>query len=94
MCIRDRVEEVERSYIDGTFYSETELPNRSIEEIPHPLIEESIQKFIKMPDKVRDSIHFIHLNHTNQALRKGTEARRYLNSSGMHVAKEFDIFRL
>tara|TARA_B100000683_G_scaffold67707_1_gene66387 strand:+ start:208 stop:1143 length:936 start_codon:yes stop_codon:yes gene_type:complete len=94
LYIEALVEEVERSYIDGTFYSETELPNRSIEEIPHPLIEESIQKFIKMPDKVRDSIHFIHLNHTNQALRKGTEARRYLNSSGMHVAKELDIFKL
>ena len=87
------VEEVDRSYLDGTFFSGSELPNRSIEEIPHPLIQESIQKFVKMPDNVRNSIHFIHLNHTNPALRKGTAERRFIQRAGMHVAEEMDIFK-
>ena len=94
LYIEALVEEVERSYLDGTFYSESELPNRSIEEIPHPLISESIKKFIKMPDRVRDSIHFIHLNHTNPALRKSTPAYKSLRRAGMHIAREMDIFRL
>ena len=94
LYIEALVEDVEHSFLDGTFYSEEELPNRSISEIPHPLIEESIQKFIKMPDRVRDSIHFIHLNHTNPALRKGTPQRRRIHRAGMHVAEEMDTFRL
>ncbi|MEL0095268.1 MAG: MBL fold metallo-hydrolase [Planctomycetaceae bacterium] len=94
LYIEALVNEVQRSYLDGTFFSEAELPNRSISEIPHPLIEESIQKFIKMPDRVRDSIHFIHLNHTNPALRTGTSQRKRIHRAGMHVAEEMDTFRL
>ena len=88
------VKKVERSYLDGTFFSGAELPNRSLAEIPHPLIQESIQKFIKMPEKMRQSIHFIHLNHTNPALRRGTTERRFIQRAGMRVAREMDIFKL
>ncbi|MAT11343.1 MAG: pyrroloquinoline quinone biosynthesis protein PqqB [Rhodopirellula sp.] len=88
------VKKVERSYLDGTFFSGAELPNRSLAEIPHPLIQESIQKFIKMPEKMRHSIHFIHLNHTNPALRRGTTERKFIQRAGMRVAREMEIFKL
>ncbi|MBA63347.1 MAG: pyrroloquinoline quinone biosynthesis protein PqqB [Planctomycetaceae bacterium] len=92
--IETLIGEVERSYLDGTFFSSSELPNRSIEEIPHPLIQQSIQRFIKLPDRVRNSIHFIHLNHTNPALRKTTPENRLIRRAGMQIAKELDIFNL
>ena len=92
--IEGLVKKVERSYLDGTFFSGAELPNRSLEEIPHPLIQESIQKFIKMPEKMRQSIHFIHLNHTNPALRRGTTERRFIQRAGMRGAREMEIFKL
>jgi len=94
LSIEALVKKVERSYLDGTFFSGAELPNRSLAEIPHPLIKESLQKFIKMPDKMRQSIHFIHLNHTNPALRRGTYERKLIRRAGMHVAREMESFKL
>lgn len=79
--------QVDVAYLDGTFYAEGELPGRSMAEIPHPFIQESLRRFAPLAPEERAKIRFIHLNHTNPALRAGGEARRQIERAGLRVAE-------
>lgn len=71
------VEEADHSIVDGTFYSEEEIPRPGI---PHPPVRETIERFEDV-----ESILFTHLNHTNPLLDSGSpEARsaRYAMTEG------------
>ena len=92
--IEKLVVQSDRAYLDGTFFTADELPGRDISEIPHPFIIESIQRFAALPDGQREKIHFIHLNHTNPALQRGSAARRQVNRAGMAVARQGEKFPL
>lgn len=85
--------------LDGTFMSEGELPGRNMSAIPHPFIDESISRFSSMEKAVRKRIKFIHLNHTNPAIRldgdpKRNPAARRIYESGMGLAHQGEIIRL
>lgn len=67
------MEEADRAFLDGTFYSESELPGRNMSEIPHPFVPESM----KLLESVKSKVCFIHLNHTNPLLDK--ESGEYLS---------------
>jgi pyrroloquinoline quinone biosynthesis protein B len=82
--IEDVLETVDRAYLDGTFYAEGEVPGRSMSEIPHPFIVETMQRVSTHGSKVR----FIHLNHTNPALWRGKLPK------GFAVAVEGEKFPL
>ena len=86
--IEDVLSQVDAAYLDGTFYAEGELPHRSMAEIPHPFIAESIRRFEKLPAFERNKVRFIHLNHTNPALQPRSAARAAIGKSGMHVAEQ------
>jgi len=86
--IEDALKQVDAAYLDGTFYAEGELPNRSMAEIPHPFIAESMRRFEKLPAGERNKVRFIHLNHTNPALQTNSAARAEIERSGMHVAEQ------
>ena len=92
--IEKLVVESDRAYLDGTFFAADELPGRDISEIPHPFIVESIQRFSALADEQRAKVHFIHLNHTNPALRRGTAARKQVTRAGMSVARQGEKFPL
>jgi pyrroloquinoline quinone biosynthesis protein B len=92
--IESSLKQVDVAYVDGTFYAEGELPNRSMSEIPHPFIVESMKRFGKLPAVERSKIRFIHLNHTNPALRSGGDARRKIEGAGMKVAEQGNRFGL
>jgi pyrroloquinoline quinone biosynthesis protein B len=62
--IREIVESVDYALVDGSFASATEIPGRSIEDIPHPLMPVTRQ----LLQGVRAAVWFIHLNHTNTEL--------------------------
>jgi pyrroloquinoline quinone biosynthesis protein B len=63
-----QVKSVDEAYLDATFYSADELPNRKLSEVPHPFVPETIELFqIESPD-TKSKIHFIHFNHTNPLL--------------------------
>lgn len=81
--VEDVIGGVNRAYVDGTFYADGEVPGRSMSEIPHPFIVESMTRLAALAAKVR----FIHLNHTNPALQEGKELRE-IRRSGFDVAKE------
>ena len=57
-------------------------------EVPHPFIVESLARFAGLPASERAKIRFIHLNHSNPALRADSGARRRILDAGMAVAKE------
>jgi pyrroloquinoline quinone biosynthesis protein B len=92
--IEDLLAEVDVAWLDGTFYDDTELPGRSMKDIPHPFITESMARFAVLPAAQRDKVRFIHLNHTNPALEPGSDSRRAVEAAGFHVADEMERFDL
>jgi len=87
------VTEVERADIallDATFYSADELPHRDINEIPHPLVQETMKLFESAP-ALKSKIHFIHFNHTNPLLRT-TEEKKGLEQAGFKVAAMGSVY--
>jgi pyrroloquinoline quinone biosynthesis protein B len=87
---REIVEEVKAAdiaYLDATFYSADELPDRKISEVPHPLVTETMELFKKENESVKSKIHFIHFNHTNPLLYDG-ELQLKLKQSGFNIARQ------
>jgi pyrroloquinoline quinone biosynthesis protein B len=81
------IKEVDHALIDGTFYSAAEVGNRNIAEIPHPLVQESMQLFDSLPAKEKEKIIFIHFNHTNPLLNEQSEEARLVKSKGFRIAE-------
>ncbi len=82
--------QVDRAYLDGTFFDGNELPGRDMAEIPHPFVVESLHRFRNLPATEREKIAFIHLNHTNPLLDEASAARKQVVSAGFRVAKELE----
>jgi len=83
--IIDIVENSDYSLLDGTFYDINELPGRDMSKIPHPFIIETMNLF-ENSDK-KNSIYFIHLNHTNPALNKSSKEYNNIIDKGFKVTK-------
>ena len=91
--IKDLVSKNNYAFLDGAFFSEDELPNRDMSEIPHPFVPETMQLFDQEDNATRRKIVFIHLNHTNPLLRDGPDYREVL-SKGYKIGREGQIFSL
>jgi pyrroloquinoline quinone biosynthesis protein B len=76
------------AYLDGTFYSNGELPGRDMSKIPHPFIVESIQRFVRLPAAERSKVRFIHFNHTNPAIDANSSAVERIRDAGHHAAQQ------
>ncbi len=90
--IEEIVEENDFSLLDGTFYDINELPGRDMSKIPHPFIVESMEVLDDVRSK--SAVYFIHLNHTNPALNRYSNATRLIKSSGFDVAQRNQKFHL
>ena len=86
--IEDVIAGVDIAFVDGTFFDAGELPGRSMSEVPHPFIAESLARFATLPEKERKKVVFIHLNHTNPAATPGSRAEAAIAQMGMRVARE------
>ena len=86
------VENSDYSLLDGTFYDINELPGRDMSQIPHPFIIETMNLF-KNSDK-KDSIYFIHLNHTNPALNKDSVEHKKVIYNGFNISEFGQILKL
>jgi hypothetical protein len=60
------------------------MPGRSLLEIPHPLVGETVGR---ISGKTRTDVRLIHLNHTNRLL-SDEAARRALEERGIRVARD------
>ncbi|GIR41801.1 MAG: hypothetical protein CM15mP52_0310 [Candidatus Neomarinimicrobiota bacterium] len=65
--------------LDGTFYSQNEIPHRNMAEIPHPFIIESMETLSELNSENRSKVHFIHFNHSNPAIKDNSPAYHTLN---------------
>lgn len=80
------------AFVDGTFFSADEIPGRSIHDIPHPLVPETVARFGEAP-RPPSRVIFVHLNHTNRLLWDAA-ARRNLERKGFGIAREGERFPL
>jgi pyrroloquinoline quinone biosynthesis protein B len=85
--INTLLSEVDAALLDGTFFENGELPNRDMSEIPHPFVEESMERFNLLPATEKQKIIFTHFNHTNPLLRDSKE-RDEVVQKGYRVARE------
>lgn len=83
--IEDVIRTVDVAFLDGTFFSADEIPGRSIADIPHPLVPETVSRLSGREGAAR--VFFVHLNHTNRLLWDGMEVHR-LEEKGFGVAFE------
>ncbi len=76
-------QEVDIALVDGSFFDSNELPGRDMNEIPHPLVKDSVELF----RDVQSETYFIHLNHTNPLWGGGLE-RKWLEEKGFMVGEQ------
>jgi pyrroloquinoline quinone biosynthesis protein B len=79
---------VDVAYLDGTFFADGEVPGRSMAEIPHPFVRETIARLAALPAVERHKVRFVHLNRTNPLVRSDAAARAEVARAGMAVAEE------
>lgn len=75
-------------FLDGTFYTDGELPGRNMGEVPHPFVQESIELFKDFSSNEKQKIWFIHFNHTNPLIDQSSNEYKEVKSKGFNVAVE------
>lgn len=88
--IENRIAQVDVALLDATFFGDGELPGRTMSEVPHPFVVESIARFAVLPAAERRKVVFTHLNHSNPAALAGTPERQAIEAAGMRVAEEME----
>ena len=92
--IEDFIKNVDYAFIDGTFYNDKELPNRNMNEIPHPFVVETLDKFKNLKKRDKKKVYFIHLNHTNPLLKPNNKITKQIIKKGYNIARtgmKFDL---
>ena len=82
--------QMDMAFVDATFWSASELEGRSIAEVPHPLVTESMD----LLKSVSSKIFFIHLNHTNPLLQNKSYERMLLKKNGFKMAEQGQTIQL
>jgi pyrroloquinoline quinone biosynthesis protein B len=85
---------VDVAYLDATFFSGDELPGRSMADIPHPLVTESLARLAPLPASERAKVRFVHFNHTNPLLVDGSAAVAQVQGAGHHVARRGEVIEI
>ena len=88
MSIDSLIATVDYALLDATFFDANELPGRNMQEIPHPFVVESMQRFAALPAKEKSKIIFVHFNHTNPLLQPKSAATKKVLQAGFRIATE------
>lgn len=78
---------VDVAYVDGTFFDGSELPDRDLREIRHPFVTDTMARLQELAKARPGAVRFLHLNHTNPALRNPA-VRARIAALGFAVAEE------
>ncbi|MCA8950292.1 MAG: MBL fold metallo-hydrolase [Planctomycetes bacterium] len=84
---------VDVAYLDGTFYDGSELPDRNLAEIRHPLMTRTMALLAEVARARPGALRFVHLNHTNPALHDAA-LRRDIEARGFRIAEPGESIRL
>jgi pyrroloquinoline quinone biosynthesis protein B len=85
--ILEQVKQVDVAFLDASFYEDGELPNRSISEVPHPFVVETMNLFANEPEMIKSKVHMIHFNHTNPLLFD-EQKRQVVIDKGFKIAEQ------
>lgn len=91
--IVQEVKKVDYAFLDATFFKGGEIP-RPMGEVPHPFIVETVKLFENEPKETKSKVYFIHLNHTNPALKNNHRLKDSIQNLGFNFAKEGSHFQL
>jgi pyrroloquinoline quinone biosynthesis protein B len=94
LSIDSLVKKVDFAFLDATFFSSAELPGRNMSEIPHPLVEETLERSKNWSSETRQKIILTHFNHTNQLLQDESLISRTILSLGLRISRVGDRFVL
>ncbi|CAF1168285.1 unnamed protein product [Adineta ricciae] len=86
----DIVQSVDQAYLDATFFSADELPNRKIDEIPHPTVLQTLEKFKGLEHKIT----LIHFNHSNPLYDIQSKQREQCQQVGINIGIQGAISKL
>jgi len=85
---------VDVAWLDGTFYSDSELPGRQLDQIPHPRISEHLAEYGRLANQGGVDVRLIHLNHSNPACDPNSPETRRISDAGVRVASEGEYVEL
>lgn len=86
--VAEAVASVDVALLDGSFWSMDELPGRSVEDIPHPLMTRTMDALQEVVDRNEARVVFTHLNNSNPALDEGGPERAEVTRRGFEIARE------
>ena len=92
--LEDLLADVDIALVDGSFYADGEIPGRSLADIPHPFISETLTRLADQPASLRARVVFTHLNHSNPAATPDSPAAQAIQATGMSIAQEGQRFNL
>jgi pyrroloquinoline quinone biosynthesis protein B len=91
--IIEEVKNVDYAFLDASFFRDGEL-ERDMSKIPHPFTTETTTLFENESLETKNKIYFIHLNHTNPAIKDTHPLKDSIQALGFHFAKEGAIYGL
>ncbi|MFT4601341.1 MAG: pyrroloquinoline quinone biosynthesis protein B [Arenicella sp.] len=86
--IVEEVAKVDYAFLDATFYDFGELGDRDMNNVPHPLITQTIELFRDQEPSEKSKIYFIHFNHTNPILNSQLDAKIVTTTAAFNVAQK------
>jgi len=86
--VAEVVRDVDVALLDASFWSLDELPGRSIEDLPHPLIQQTMDRLQGVVDQGAAEIVLTHLNNSNPALDRDGPQQREIADRGFVLARE------
>lgn len=78
---------VDVAYLDGTFFDGSELPERNLAEIRHPLMTRTMELLAARARSRPGTLRFLHCNHTNPALHDAA-VRARIEAAGFGLAAQ------
>ena len=86
--LEELLSQVDVAYVDGTFFDGDELVGRSLQDVPHPTVLQTLQQLASLPETERAKVRFVHLNHTNPLLDPASSAAATVEQAGLQVARQ------
>jgi pyrroloquinoline quinone biosynthesis protein B len=79
---------VDVAVLDGSFWSMDELPGRAVEDVPHPLMTQTMDVLQDVVDRGASRVVLTHLNNSNPALDEGGPEQAEVARRGFEIARE------
>ena len=86
--LEELLSQVDVAYVDGTFFDADEVVRRSLQDVPHPTVLQTLQQLASLPETERAKVRFVHLNHTNPLLDPASSASAAVEQAGSEVARQ------